>query len=81
MLPHLPEDIQSIPLGQHHIQNDQVVLVIEGSDQSDLAVRGDVNPIALGLKTAADKTGDLCFVFNHKDTHSSRLPQVHERRE
>ena len=65
--------MQAVAGREHHVQDDEVVVVLEGSVEPDPPIGRDVDAIALGLQAAADETGDFGFVFDDENMHGPTL--------
>ncbi len=63
------ENLQAVHIGQHEVENDQVV--IGGVDVFDAQAPGgrDIDSVAGALKTAAKKIGDALFVLDDQNSH------------
>jgi len=75
----LATDREPISAGQHHVQHDRVVVLVESPVQRVLAVRDGVNGIPFFLQAATHGPGHLELVFDHEDPHlRASLAPFHE---
>ena len=66
----LLEDLQPVHVGQHHVQDDQIVIGRVNQVDRRLAVSGGIDRIAGALQAALQEIGNSLFVFNDKKAHS-----------
>ena len=69
----LGQDAKAVEPGQEEIEDDQVVLRLEGLPKPDDAVLGTVDHEALGLEPVAQELPDPGLVFDNEDPHV-RIP-------
>ena len=67
--PELGRDLEPVLLGQHDVEQDDVVLVDVGQHGGLVAVGGDVHHVALFLQSLLDESGDLPVVFHDENFH------------
>ena len=65
----LRRHLESVLLGQHDVEQDDVVLVDVGQHGGFVAVRRDVHGLALFLQTLLDEPGDLPVVLHDENFH------------
>ena len=71
--PQLGGDLEPVLLGEHDVEQDDVVLVDVGQQGGLVAVRGHVHHVALFLQALLDEARDLPVVFHHENFHGSNL--------
>ena len=64
------ENFPAVELGQHHIQDDGVVVVALGFVETVLAVGGGVHGVAFLAQRLRDAAKQVRFVFHDQDSHS-----------
>ena len=70
--PELGGDLEAVLLGEHDVEQDDVVLVDVGQHGGLVAIRRDVHHVALFLQALLDEPGDLPVVFHHENLHASQ---------
>ena len=73
LAPQLGGDLEPVLLGEHDVEQDDVVLVDVGQQGGLVAVRGHVHHVALFLQALLDEARDFPVVFHHEDFHGSKL--------
>ena len=66
---HVAQDLESIHAGQHHVQHDQVVAVLERCVAAVDAIAHHIDGVALLREPALQVIGRLDLVFNDQDSH------------
>ena len=73
--------LHAVDLGQHHVEDDDVVRAFEGHLQALLAVVGEVGGVAFFLEHAADELRQAALILDDKYVHfwvsSARLGGSH----
>src|SRR5215471_4073406 len=66
------EDAEAVALGQHDVEDDQIVGVApEDKVQGGIAVGGRLHGVSLFLQPLPDEAQDLPIVLDHENTHGS----------
>ena len=65
----LRRHLEAVLLGQHDVEQDDVVLVDVGQHGGLVAVRRDVHDVALFLQALLDEPGDLPVVLHDENFH------------
>ena len=68
---------ESVELGQHDVQHEQVVRRRGGHGQAIFAIVRDVDGIAMLFQPALEDAGQFVFVFDNQDAHGLRAPYEH----
>ena len=68
-LPDAAQHIPAVDAGQHHVEQDQVVLPGGGQVQALDAVSGHIDHVGMFGQTLAHVGGSLGFVFDDQDSH------------
>jgi hypothetical protein len=63
------EDFPAVELGQHDIENDGVVVGLEGAVEAFLAVGGGIDGVALLAERLGDGGTEVGFIFDEKEFH------------
>ena len=78
--PQAAADLDPVDVGEHQVEQDHVVVVLDPEPRPVLAVRRDVNGEPLLLEPAPEQRGHLRAVLDHQRTHRpSMLPSDEER--
>ena len=63
-----------VEAGQHHVEQDRVVVLAAGQLDRLRAVAGHVNAVPVAFQATADGADQLHFVVNDQDAHPTSLP-------
>jgi hypothetical protein len=63
------ENLEAVHIGQHQVQNHQIVIGIVGELQRRSAVRSHIDGVTGSLQTSAEEIRDSFLVFDNEDTH------------
>jgi hypothetical protein len=65
--------LEAVLLGEHDIEQDDVVVVHVGQHRGLVAVRRDVHHVPFLLEPLLDESGDLPVVLHHENLHAPIL--------
>ena len=69
----LLQQFEAVHVGEHEIENDQVILGCMDLVERGSPAGGAVHRIVGAFQAAADEVGDLAFVFDNEDSHCCYL--------
>jgi hypothetical protein len=67
--PQASADLEPVDVGEHHVEQDHVVVVLGAEPRTVLAVGGDIDREPLLLQTSAKEGSHLRSVFDHERAH------------
>src|SRR5579859_3320835 len=78
-LPDLPAQVQSVPAGNHDIEQEQRWPFLLRIQQDPMSRRECPYPVARRFQAVADKPGDIYVILNHKDLWTALGSAIHRR--
>ncbi len=64
------QHLHAVHIGQHEIENHQVIIGVVNVADGGLSVVGDIDSVAVAFQAALQEIGDLLFVLNDQNPHA-----------